>query len=77
MENEVGNGVTVIVQLGAPNDEDGTLSDIAIARCEKTLLLASQYPQAKILCTGGRNEHFNSSAFNHSELTQHYLEKEV
>lgn len=73
--NKQSVGLTVIIQLGGPNDEQGNLSDIAIARCEKTIQLAEQFPTAKILCTGGHSEHFNQSAFNHSELTQSYLQR--
>ncbi|MGI2259279.1 YdcF family protein [Shewanella sp. GXUN23E] len=55
----------LIIQLGAPNHSDGSLSAIALGRCQTTAKLSQQYPDAAILCTGGFGEHFNQTVMPH------------
>lgn len=63
----------IIVLLGAPNEPDGTLSSIAIERCEQALVEHSDNPDFSILPTGGFGEHFNISPHPHGYFTTRYL----
>lgn len=57
----------VISSLGAPNDEDGTLSPIARARVLQAIQLLHERPAAHYLPTGGFGQHFNTSSRAHWE----------
>ena len=43
----------IVLTLGAPNDEQGNLSPMAVDRLECTLGLYLHNDGVKILCTGG------------------------
>lgn len=43
----------IVLTLGAPNDEQGNLSPMAVDRLECTLGLYLHNDDVKILCTGG------------------------
>lgn len=64
---------TVMVILGAPNDNRGKLSAIAKSRCDKAYSEFLKVPTMKVLCTGGFGDHFNTSSTAHGELTKQYL----
>ena len=55
----------LIMVLGAPNDDNGQLSPIAIDRLYRAYDLATCYSTAKIICTGGKGEHFNNTTKPH------------
>ena len=62
----------VIIVLGSPNFQDGTLGPIAIDRLNGCLSLFD--PQKhKILCTGGFGAHFNTSPMAHAAYLKKYL----
>jgi len=67
---------TAIVLLGAPNDEAGNLSSIAVERCDQALSEYQQHPTAKILPTGGRGDHFNTTDHPHGFYTRQHLVKQ-
>ena len=64
---------TIIVLLGSPNRDDGTLYDIAQDRCERAILEWQQHPGAKILPTGGFGDHFNTTDQPHAAYLRAYL----
>ncbi|CAN5591470.1 hypothetical protein BH09VER1_BH09VER1_41080 [soil metagenome] len=64
-----------IILLGAPNDENGNLSSIAVERCEQVLRELTKNPGAKILPTGGWGEHFNTTNKPHGYYIGEYLKK--
>ena len=70
---QVGLLQTLIIQLGAPNNVDGSLPDIAGSRCHATLNIWQQYPDAAILCTGGYGAHFNQTDKPHWYWAQREL----
>ncbi len=68
---------TVIVVLGSPNDDDGTLSSIAKSRCEQAAQLFKTLETTKESCavlpTGGVGEHFNRTDTAHAIYTKQYM----
>lgn len=64
---------TAIVVLGSQNDENGALSPIAQARCDKALQVYKMYPSSLVLCTGGFGANFNVTAQPHGYYTRQYL----
>lgn len=62
----------VILVLGAPNDNQGRLSDIAISRCQAALGQYQLRPDSKVLLTGGFGA-FNQTDIPHAHYCQHYL----
>lgn len=64
---------TIIVLLGSPNRDDGTLYDIAQDRCERAIVEWQQHPGAKILPTGGFGDHFNTTNQPHAAYLRAYL----
>lgn len=62
-----------IVLLGAPNDENGNLSQIALERCEKALEESQTNPNSLILPTGGFGAHFNTTDKPHAFYTRKWL----
>jgi len=72
----VKNIENVIIILGSPNDDDGTLSNIAQSRCEKTyekFLQVNSEGHCFVLATGGFGEHFNRTNTAHAEYTKQYI----
>ncbi len=70
------NDLAVIIVLGAPNEDDGTLSPIATERGKFAARIYQQLKakhSCKVLCTGGKGEHFNRSTFPHWQLQQNHL----
>lgn len=57
---------TLILLLGAPNDEQGGLSQIAVERGECAYYLYAANDNVNILCTGGFGEHFNTTTRPHA-----------
>lgn len=47
------NGPVAIVTLGFALEPDGTMNTVLVERLETTLKLAIQYPEAKLIVTGG------------------------
>ena len=65
--------MTLLFTLGAPNDDDGNLSQIALDRLNCSFNIYNSNPEIKIVCTGGFGEHFNKTALPHAKHAQHYL----
>ncbi|MGD9345464.1 MAG: YdcF family protein [Candidatus Aminicenantes bacterium] len=63
----------VIILLGAPNDEKGSLSSIARERCERAVLEYNKRSGYKILPTGGFGSHFNVTDKPHGFYSSRYL----
>lgn len=63
----------LIVVLGSPNDERGTLSAIAKERLTLAAEEYSRRPSCGILVTGGFGPHFNRSALPHAEHARSFL----
>ena len=61
----------IIVVLGAPNDENGLLSNIAISRLNKCLEIYR--PGSFVLCTGGWGANFNQAPQSHAHYASKYL----
>ncbi|WP_313514099.1 YdcF family protein [Sphingobacterium sp.] len=64
---------TIIMVLGAPNDEYGHLSAIALDRLYRAYDLAINNDSALILCTGGQGDHFNITDKPHTYYAQNFL----
>ena len=64
---------SVIIVLGAPNDDQGNLSDIALSRCQTALRAYRTSPQSKLLLTGSFGAHFNQTDTPHAVYCQRYL----
>lgn len=64
---------TIIVLLGSPNRDDGTLYDVARDRCEQAITEWRQHPGSKILPTGGFGDHFNTTDQPHAAYLRAYL----
>ncbi|WP_028766220.1 YdcF family protein [Shewanella fidelis] len=63
---------SVIIVLGAPNDDQGNLSEIAQSRCQEALRIHKTQPQSKLLMTGGFGA-FNQTDMPHAYYCQRYL----
>ncbi len=59
--------------LGAPNDDAGNLSSIALERCRRALTEYRAAPGWAVLPTGGFGDHFNRSPEPHAHLTRRWL----
>ncbi len=64
---------TIIMVLGAPNDEYGHLSAVALDRLYRAYDLAINNESALILCTGGQGDHFNITDKPHTYYAQNFL----
>lgn len=64
---------TVIVLLGASNDQEGNLSDIAKERALKARDLFLKEKDVVILITGGFGSHFNTTTHSHASYLKQYL----
>ncbi len=62
-----------IVVLGAPNDDKGNLSSMAVERCEQAVKEFRRHPDYRVLPTGGWGEHFNSTNKPHGHYIRQYL----
>ena len=65
----------IILTLGAPNDEQGNLSPMAVDRLECTWGLYLHNDNVKVLCTGGFGESFNTTKFPHAYYSKRFLMK--
>lgn len=63
----------LILLFGHENSPSGQLSDVAISRCDVTLGLLNQHPNAVVLPTGGFGAHFNVTERMHSSYLADYL----
>jgi len=63
----------VIILLGAPNDDSGQISSLAIERCEQAVLEYRTTPGHVILPTGGFGKHFNRTDRPHVFYTRRWL----
>ncbi len=66
-------GKTAIVLLGAPNDENGGLSQIALERANRAIEECARQPGALVLPTGGWGDHFNTTDKPHAFYSRKYL----
>jgi uncharacterized SAM-binding protein YcdF (DUF218 family) len=64
---------TIVVILGAPNDDQGRLSTVAAERCARAWTVISEHRDCLILPTGGWGRHFNTTAHPHG----HYVREEL
>lgn len=65
----------IIIVLGAPNDNEGNLSDIALERCKQALKEYEKHNDYYILLTGGYGKHFNNTNKLHAYYTYSFLNK--
>ncbi|MGV3588444.1 MAG: YdcF family protein [Adhaeribacter sp.] len=63
----------IIVVLGAPNDEQGQLSIMALNRLQTGLRFYRHNQDFKFLCTGGFGPHFNTTNQPHAYYAAQYL----
>lgn len=63
----------LIVILGAPNDDQGRLSQMAQERLAKGAALYRRNPGSKILLTGGFGDHFNRTGMPHAHYARQAL----
>nr|WP_269902795.1 YdcF family protein [Shewanella nanhaiensis] len=59
--------------MGAPNDADGNLSEMALSRCDLAYTYFCQNPHLKLICTGGIGAHFNITSTPHAQYLKNYL----
>ena len=62
-----------ILLLGASNDANGELSQMAIDRLECAYSIYANNPDIRFLCTGGFGEHFNTTQMPHAEYLRQWL----
>lgn len=62
-----------ILLLGASNDANGRLSQMAIDRLECAYSIYANNSDARFLCTGGFGEHFNTTKIPHAEYLRQWL----
>ena len=63
----------IIILLGAPKDDAGNLSSVALERCELARLEYRAAPGWAVLPTGGHGRHFNRAPEPHAHYTRRYL----
>lgn len=59
----------IILLLGAPNDDFGNLSKIALDRADCAFGIYSNNESIQLLCTGGCGKHFNTTNKPHFSST--------
>ena len=59
--------------MGAPNDAQGQLSQIALDRLQTAVRFYTHNKDYKILCTGGFGPHFNTTSQPHAYYAARYL----
>jgi uncharacterized SAM-binding protein YcdF (DUF218 family) len=64
---------TAVVVLGAPNDDQGVLSSIAMERCHQAITEYRKHTGSRIIPTGGWGQHFNTTAKPHGHYLREYL----
>jgi len=64
---------TVIIVLGAPNDENGKLSVMALARLDLAVDLVKKYKGSGLLLTGGLAPHANPTGLPHALFAKRYV----
>lgn len=69
--NPIATGAIVV--LGAPNDENGRLLLRALERCDQAWTEFLAHPDYKVLTTGGRGDHFNTTDKPHGWYSRLYL----
>lgn len=62
-----------ILLLGASNDANGKLSQMAVDRLECAYSIYINNSNVRFLCTGGFGEHFNTTTTLHAEYLQQWL----
>lgn len=65
----------IILVLGAPNSDEGELSEIATNRLDAAIRFYANNPAFNIICTGGFGPHFNTTSTPHAEYAKKYLIK--
>lgn len=68
-------GESILVVLGAPNNLDGSLTDVARRRCERAVREYAARP-APVVATGGFGAHFNTTARPHYSYVYAFLRDE-
>ena len=63
----------ILILLGSPNDAEGRLSPMAVARADTAIALCSQNSGARLIITGGKDVHFNVSPRPHVHWLACYL----
>lgn len=62
-----------LVILGAPNDVDGRLSSMAVARADTAVAASRKSSSSRLIITGGWGSHFNISPKPHVHWVARYL----
>lgn len=62
-----------ILLLGASNDANGRLSQMAMDRLECAYSIYTNNSNVRFLCTGGFGEHFNTTKTPHAEYLRQWL----
>ncbi|MEM7029550.1 MAG: YdcF family protein [Chloroflexota bacterium] len=63
----------LIIVLGSPNAEDGSLYSVAQERCDLAIIEYTKRPGWKMLLTGGYGQHFNTTNQPHAAYLKQYL----
>ncbi|GEO05631.1 hypothetical protein AAE02nite_32950 [Adhaeribacter aerolatus] len=63
----------IIIVLGAPNDAQGQLSQVALDRLQTAIRFYRHNQDFKFLCTGGFGPHFNTAHQPHAHYAAQYL----
>ncbi|MEL6874699.1 MAG: YdcF family protein [Pseudomonadota bacterium] len=61
--------------LGAPNDEQGGLSEISLNRIELAVSISRLDPEVRVIATGGHGDHFNRTDRPHHRYVADELAK--
>lgn len=63
----------LVLVLGAPNDENGILSRMALDRVECAFGIYTCNDDVHFLCTGGFGERFNTTRYPHAHYSKQFL----
>ncbi len=66
----------LIIVLGSPNDDQGNLSRMALARAKAALSSFKKHPSYKFLLTGGYGKGFNKTNKPHAFYLKKYLQSQ-
>ena len=78
MTDSMSDEPDILIVLGAPNDADGALSPIALARAHRAIEEYRKRPGCKVLLGGGYGQRFNTTSKPHAHyVAQHLLRNGV
>ena len=73
MTDSMSDEPDILIVLGAPNDADGALSPIALARAHRAIEEYRKRPGCKVLLGGGYGERFNTTSKPHAYYVAQHL----